>query len=92
MIDEKSALWPHDNAAFIGDAAREFAFGIFIMRTPVRPPISLVVGAADSADFSASAFPFISQHNASLQWNRQKAKLYIFTRREYDKLLWNYQW
>ncbi len=62
-IDEKSALWPHDNAAYIGDAAREFAFGIFIMRTPVRPPISIVGGAAD---FSASALPL--QHNASLEW------------------------
>jgi hypothetical protein len=57
-IDQKSALWPHDDASYIGDAAREFAFGIFMMREPVRPPISIVVGAADSADFSASPFPF----------------------------------
>jgi hypothetical protein len=57
-IDEKSALWPHDNAVYIAEAAKEFAFSIFMMKTPVQPPINTVFG---SADFSAATIDFPPQ-------------------------------
>jgi hypothetical protein len=82
-IDEKSPLWPSGDVEFIGEIAKEFVYGIAIMKKPVQNAFLPVGGRTD---FTASSF---SAERPELMWNVKESKLYLFTRASYDPNFWN---